>query len=221
MSHQLDLKETQRRTLRLLHYEDGLWDIMLGFTFFLLSLYPVTRRLLGPAWNLLLFLGALGLLTLGLAAARAALSTPRVGVVKMRRTPALKLALLVTAGLVLATLALVVITLLWGPPIPRIAGSGLPQWINDLTVDIIVALAMVGLFSLLAYLFGVARLYLYGWLLGVGSLASTALQLYAGYTFNLPLAVAAGIITLIGVALLVRFLRKYPIPTQGAENGRA
>jgi hypothetical protein len=221
MSDLIDLNEARRRTLRLLQYEDGLWDMMLGLTFLLLSLYPVTRRLLGPAWNLLLFLAALAALTAGLAAARAFLSAPRVGVVKMRRTPALKVALIATAALVLATLALVVATLLFGPPIPAFNWSGLPGWVGDLTVDIVVALAVVGLFSLLAYLFGVARLYAYGWLLGVGNLASTALRFYAGYTFNLPLAVAAGIILLVGATLFVRFLRKYPIPTQGAENGKA
>ena len=164
---------------------------------------------------------ASSLLLIGLTVARASFSSPRIGVVKMRRTPALKIALIVTAGLVLATLALVIVTLLFGPPIPAISWVGLPQWINDLTVDIVVALAIVGLFSLLAYLFGVARLYVYGWLLGGGGLASTALQKYAGFTFNLPLAVAAGIIVAVGVTLFVRFLRKYPVPAQGAENGNA
>jgi hypothetical protein len=36
----------------------------------------------------------------------------------------------------------------------------------------------------------------------------------AGWTFNIPIAIAAGIILLTGFVLLLRFLRKYPIRTQ-------
>ena len=64
--------------------------------------------------------------------------------------------------------------------------------------------------SVRGYRFGVVRLFLCGWLIGLGNLASTALALYLGTPFNLPLAVASVIILLTGVALLTRFLRRYP-----------
>lgn len=75
-----------------------------------------------------------------------------------------------------------------------------------------VMFVVVVVFSLIGYLFGVARLYLYGWLLGVGDLASTALNQARGLPFNLPMVISAGIILAIGVVLLVRFVRKYTIP---------
>ncbi len=52
-------RQVQKRTVRLLSYEDGLWDLLLGTVFLLLAIYPITRARLGPAWNLALFVGLL------------------------------------------------------------------------------------------------------------------------------------------------------------------
>ena len=83
-------------------------------------------------------------------------------------------------------------------------------------VELIVVLVMGGLFSTMGYLFGVTRLYFYGWMLGLANLASIYMEHNAGWAFLIPLAIAAGIILLIGFVLLVRFLRKYPLRVEGA-----
>ncbi len=83
-------------------------------------------------------------------------------------------------------------------------------------MELIVLLALGGLFSAMGYLFGVTRLYFYGWMLGLAYLASIYMEHNAGWTFQIPLAIAAGIILLIGFVLLVRFLRKYPLRTEGS-----
>lgn len=221
MQHPLTSREAQKRTARLVNYEDGLWDILLGLIFLALSLYPVTRRIFGPEVNLGLFLLLLACLVAGLTLVRRSVSVPRIGLVKMRRTPqqaALTAALVV---LVLLTLGLVVMTLLSPGWIPNLRFANLPTWVDELKVDIAVTFVVVAVFSAMAYLFGVVRVYFYGWLIGLGNLASTALMLYAGFTFNLPLAVASGIIFAIGVWLLVRFVHKYPVTEMEGENGRA
>ena len=56
----------------------------------------------------------------------------------------------------------------------------------------IVVLAMGGLFSAMGYLFGVKRLYFYGWMLGLANLASVYMSHKAGWTFMIPMALAAG-----------------------------
>jgi len=216
MRQQISLGEIRRRSLRLLHYEDGLWDILLGSVFLMLSIYPITRRLLGPTWNLFLFLALLAILVASQLYARRVFSAPRIGVAKMRRTPTTTVMLVITVVLCLATLALVLATHFLSPALQEPRWGALPGWVSDLDVDIIISLVIVGIFSLMGYLFGVPRMYLYGWLVGAGTLASTALELYAGYSFNLPLAIAAGIIMLVGATLFVRFLRKYSIPTAQA-----
>jgi hypothetical protein len=67
------------------------------------------------------------------------------------------------------------------------------------------------LFSALGYLFNVPRLYLYGWLLGGANLLAVIMYRGTPEGFNLPLGIAAGVILLIGAALLVRMLRRYPV----------
>ena len=87
--------------------------------------------------------------------------------------------------------------------------------VKSYLVEILVLLGLVALFSAMGYLYGVPRLFLYGWLLGGANLASVILYRGVPEGFNLPLAIAAGVILLIGAYLLVRMLRKYPV--RGAE----
>lgn len=203
------LSEANKRTVRLLSYEDGLWDLLLGVVFLLLAIYPLTRARLGPGWNLTLFLGLLLLAAAIFTALRRKISTPRLGYVQARVTPERKLILATTIALVALTAGLVILTLVnpaWlGGPAPA------PAKVWSYRVEILVLLALIVLFSLMGYRFGVPRLYLYGWLLGGANLASVILYRGAPEGFNWPLAAAAGIILLTGAALLVRMLRKYPV----------
>ena len=60
MSEQNLFKQVEQRTIQLINFEDGLWDLMLGLIFMALAVYPLTRQWLGPEWNLVLFLVVLG-----------------------------------------------------------------------------------------------------------------------------------------------------------------
>jgi hypothetical protein len=216
MSDIPSLDDVRKRTARLLSYEDGLWDLLLGTIFMLLAVYPITRARLGPAWNMVLFVGLLLLATGIFFVLRRRISTPRLGYVRARYTPALKGILAVTLALVALTAGLVILTLVnpaWlGGPGPEVSLLNMKSYL----VEILVLLALVVLFSAMGYLFGVPRLFLYGWLLGGANLAAVILYRGAPEGFNLPLAVAAGVILLIGAYLLVRMLRKYP--AQSAET---
>jgi hypothetical protein len=216
MSEITNLQNIQRRIYQLMTFEDGLWDLLLGTIFMLLAFYPVTRARLGPEWNLVLFISLLALVVVAQLAIQHFVSRPRVGYAKMRRTPKLGLLAVFTLMLVLVTIGLVTLTFFgWA------AGSAasLPEEISNgrsYTVELIVMLVMGCLFAVMGYLFGVVRLYFYGWMIGFANLASVYMEHTAGWTFFLPLAVAAGIIILIGLVLLVRFLRKYPLRTEGS-----
>jgi hypothetical protein len=215
MSDIPSLGDVQKRTTRLLTYEDGFWDLLLGTMFMMLAVYPITRARLGSAGNLVLFVGLL-LLVMGVfSVLRRRISTPRLGHVRARSTSAHKLILTVTIALVALTAGLVILTLVnpaWlGGPAPEVTLVNVKSYL----VEILVLLALVGLFSAMGYLFGVPRLFLYGWLLGGANLISVILYRGAPAGFNLPLAVAAGVILLVGAYLLVRMLRKYP--AQSAE----
>jgi uncharacterized membrane protein len=214
MSKQNPFKEVEQRTIQLINFEDGLWDLMLGVIFMALAVYPLTRQWLGPEWNLVLFVVLLGVVVFVQQLLRRRLSGPRIGRVVPRRTPKLRLVLIVLVLMVASTLVLVLVTLLQ----PAGSGSTLETrtgGVRSYTMEYIVLLSLVALFSLMAYLFSVPRLYLYGWLLGLGNLGSVILSHQAGWIFNLPLAVAAGIILIVGVVLLTDFLRRYPVHQEG------
>jgi hypothetical protein len=211
MSGPYDFRQIQRRTYQLMTFEDGLWDLLLGIIFMFLAIYPLTRQLLGPVWNLILFLSLLALLVLLQLVVRRLVSEPRIGYVRPRRSPKLRLLGIITVVMVLATFGLVVLTLLspGSGPTSSIQAEAPPG--RSYIVELITLLVMGALFSAMGYLFGVTRLYFYGWMLGLANLASVYMEHNAGWVFNLPMAIAAGIILLIGFVLLIRFFRKYPL----------
>lgn len=216
MSEITDFRKIQQRTQRLFSFEDGLWDLLLGMIFMSLAIYPVTRELLGPEWNIVLFLGVLAILVVGQLAIRRAVSIPRLGYARPNRSPKMKLLLVFTVMMVLITFALVLVTLLSPAVEPAVDGMTTAATSRSYLVEWIVILVMGGLFSAIAYIFGVARVYAYGWMLGLANLVSVYMEHNAGWTFQLPSAIAAGVILAVGIAYLTRFLRKYPLSTQEA-----
>ena len=134
-----------------------------------------------------------------------------MGMVKLNRGP---LSTVARITLFVVTLSLVIATLFMTHTVEQPALAGAAAWRSRLVGDIFFAALIIGCFTLFAHFTGVPRLYLYGWLIGLGNLASAALMLYAGSTFNWPLALAGLIIVLIGANLFRRFMRRYPIPNQ-------
>jgi hypothetical protein len=216
MSEMTDLHQIQKRIYQMMNFEDGLWDLLLGTIFIFLAIYPITRELLGPEWNIVLFLGCLVLLAIGQVALRYFISLPRIGYVRPRPSPKLRLLAIFTVIMVMLTFSLLMVTL-FGPG-SEAAPSATAEISTErgYTVELIALLVIGGLFSALGYFFGVSRLYFYGWLIGLANLASVYMTHNAGWSFNIPLAIVAGMILLIGFVLLGRFLRKYPIRTQEA-----
>jgi len=216
MSEITDFRQIQRRVYQLTTFEDGLWDLLLGMIFMSLAIYPVTRELLGPIWNIVLFLSLLALMVGGQLVVRHFVSGLRIGYVRSRRSPKLRLLLIFTVLMVLLTFGLLALTL-FGPgseSTPSVPAGTSPG--RGYMVEYIVLLALGVLFSAMGYMFGVTRLYFYGWMLGLANLVSIYMEHNAGWTFQIPMAIAAGIILLIGFVLLVRFLRKYPVRAEGS-----
>ncbi|MGA9190502.1 MAG: hypothetical protein WBZ24_02095 [Anaerolineales bacterium] len=213
MSDAPKIQDIQRRTRRLMTYEDGSWDLLLGTIFVLLSVYPITRARLGPSWNLVLFISLL-LVASGIQMfLKWKFALPRLGYAKGIRSPKLKALFVVTIGVVILTFGVVVLTLRDSSWLGALVPSSGPIWLRRFMVDILVVPVMVGIFSTLGYLFGVARLYLYGWLLGIGNLTAAIIYDGAPEGFNVPLGLAAGTILVIGATLVVRFVRNYPVRT--------
>ncbi|MCX6095147.1 MAG: hypothetical protein NT125_00230 [Candidatus Bipolaricaulota bacterium] len=147
MPEMIDVGEVRKRAVRLLRFKDGLWDILLGSVFLLMSVYPLTRELLGPTWNALAFGLVLIVLLLGAAWARVALVIPRRGVAKPRPSTTRTITLVFRVTLVLALLTVVLWTLFATSVLPRPPWGKAPGWVHTLAPDILVATLFVLIFS--------------------------------------------------------------------------
>jgi hypothetical protein len=201
----------QRRIIQLVNFEDGLWDIMLGLIFLALGVFPLTRKWLGPSLNFGLYLAFLAIVVILLQLARKSISAPRIGIVKNLRSKAKIAIITILVCFVFLTLALVVITHISSRSSPALTEVNSIQTESDYSADIILGVVVIVIFSLIGFAFGIRRSHLYGVLIGGGNLVSTFLRHEYGYSYNLPLVLAALTIILIGAYLLLRFVRNYPV----------
>ena len=217
MSQLFTPKKAERKIYQLAIFQDGIWDIQIGGMLMLFSFYPITRRLLGVGWNIFLILGLLAVLLIVGATLKRTVSTPRMGLVKFGQKQKSKLLTmrLIIFAIFLASSALAIALIVkafqgpnWGP--------NTPEWLQMLDMDIVFGLVVVAIFSLVSAVFRMWRPFIYGLLWGASLVASGALTVYGGPEFNYPFAIAGGIILVIGLGLLLRFVRTYPIPSEGA-----
>lgn len=194
MPNSIDLTEIEKKTY-LSYHQDGLTDIAAGVfitgfgldmvlnssIFFMISLLPIVLIL--PLRKLITY--------------------PRIGQIEFspeRRRKiskgmlALVMALALSAGLgVIAFLA--------------VSGelAGLEEWFDRYTLLLLGAI-MAGVLALVAFVFQIARFYLYAiiefgaWLLGD----------LLGIDPGIPLGIAGAIVLLVGIGLLIRFLIENP-----------
>jgi hypothetical protein len=202
MSFDIDMKEIERKAY-LSYHEDGLIDIAIGFVFLGWGL----SLAVGPA-GLITLLGpiALGIWYVG----KRFLTVPRAGVIR----PSQKMAHRMRNGAI-AMLVLGAITLI-GILLGTMNGS---NGLADYTLGILGLVIAAGL-CVIAYLLNANRLYVYAVLLFVAFAGGQALNdAIAGLdSFIISVIAAGALILLSGVVMLLRFLRKYPLPVMEAES---
>jgi len=190
-------------------FEDGLWDLYLGALFLNVVVW-MTSGHLGYAWGDtgVTSIAVLILVLLAFQTAKKRITAPRLGYfeIQKKRTSKYRLAAVLSAGI---TAALVVMTIL------RVGGlfkGGVPF---VLVLFGILALKGVVLFSLGAHFWGLERFYVYAMLLLAGFLGSEVLVatqgIDRGWDIVGMLGLPAIVMLPVGVTLLVRFLRKYPL----------
>ena len=211
MSGVLDLKNLEKRAVRST-YQDGLLDIQMGGIVASMAAWSYFDRSEGfPILALIIFL--LGVLASQLIfwAGKKYISAPRLGQVKfgpqrLRRGRELAMVL---AGIVLVQGIIVLSTLLlWERP----AIAGTDRDLERLMVAATGALFVGPGVCLIAYFRDFPRGYYIAFILSLG--------VFAMIWFNQPIyMIAAGLLVIIpGVILLMRFLRKYPLPPQESSH---
>ena len=197
MTQDVDLKQIERKAYTS-YFHDGLWDIYGGFILLGLGLAMLTDQ----SWWLALML--LSMLALW---ARKRITYPRMGYVRFspQREARTKRSRIIASMVLTATMLLGVILF------ALVSTNGLPQWLDAWLADyFLVAFAvMVGaIIAVGAFMVGVTRFYAYAVLVFAAFAAAQLFDTSAG----LPVTIAAGVIVLCGLVVLIRFLRKYPLP---------
>lgn len=188
MAYAMNLKQIERKAW-VSHFEDGLWDIALA----MFMLTPAIRTFTDNVWFTLLFAVA----PLVLIGGKRFITTPRIGRVKFgRERKDRQRRILIAFGLtILITHAALVIVL--GVLNPS------ETWMRVVTIG----LCLGAILGLVAYLLDIPRLYGYFLLLLTGWVLWEA---FGDPTGPIWLALSGGVVLTIGIALLLRFLHKYP-----------
>lgn len=196
MNQNINLKEIERKAWTS-YFQDGLFDIFLSI--FMLTM--AIRALTDNVWFIFMVLVAVLVVPLG----KRFITIPRIGLVKFGPARKARLWKLRAVGGI-AFLAMLVVLLL------ILSGSNLPS------KEIRAAIQGIGLtllFCLMAYFWDFRRLYVYGMFYAIGMVLWEMLGDPVG-----PIAflVSGSVTLLIGIALFVSFLRKYPKPKEEVYN---
>lgn len=194
-------------------FEDGLWDMALGLLFLnALSGSVMARWGVPPTWQVGLSIAVMLAILWGTKAAKLAITAPRMGTFRIEAArrkplrPVLIVSAAITVGLVMFTIAS--------------RGGAFAEGVPTVMIILgAVALKFIVLFSLAAWYFGVSRFYLYGWLVGWSFLGTEYLlnttQLTRGTSQLLSFVLCCSLMVVIGAALLMRFLARYPVVEDG------
>lgn len=196
MSYELDMKEIERRAY-MSYGEDGLVDIAIGSVILLWGVFLVTE----PSG----LIGLLGILALGIwYLGKRFITIPRIGSIQPSQKMERKQRNLAIALLILGVIA-------FGGAAIGVMIVGRP--LMDYALSILGLVIAAGV-CVLAYLVNANRLYVYAVLLFGAFTAGEILSktITSVDAFALSVIFAGSLILLSGLVVLVRFLRKYPVP---------
>jgi len=216
MSEQtIDLKKLERKVWTSF-YEDGIWDIYLGL---LLSAIAVgaffTDAGLTENYSIFGHAGILVVAVLFLWLGKRFITVPRLGTVvfgpggRARLTKA-QILLAISCITGLAAFLLIAST---------VGNAAARQPVMDYIVPLFWIVNMLVLFSLAAYFLNYRRLYIIGFLYAIAVPADKIMrQLFRVDLSVVAFGVPAMIILIMGVVVLVRFLRKYSTPSEDLSS---
>lgn len=198
------MKDSELRTIErkvyMSFFEDGVWDIFLGLFILAWGISILTEAAYLPGVS---FIG----IYFAMWGIKKWLTYPRIGYVKFsstsRRRITARFLILLTTTLLLGLLAAV----LWG------IGTR-PQWLADYFPLIFNGMLAV-IVCLVAYWARVNRFYLHAALIFLGAV----FHLWLGIQWEFGFIGAGGIIVIIGLGFLIRFLRKYPMVAHEGKYG--
>jgi len=206
MTEQINLKEIEKKAWTS-YFQDGLWDILLGLILLNFGIAPFIEEITGVNY-LVGYIIILFLAEIIFFAGKKYITIPRMGKVKfsnIRRTKRLKVSIVLGISVLLGFIIFLLTVTKNIPVISEIPLGALVFGINAIIV-----------FSAMAYLLDFPRLYLYGIFFAASIVLVEFSYNYVGANYDnlIGFGLFGGIITIIGLAYLYRFLKKYPLPNQ-------
>lgn len=199
MTKRDSLKLTERRAYRSYH-NDGVFDVFFGFVFMVFAWMPIAVEVGVPTAHLYLLL-VLAVPVVWLV--RRHVTIPRIGLVEFAEKRRAKKWMLAASSIVVLFLIL---------PLIVATGSG----VDEIVVAPIIALII----CLAGYFLDYPRMYIYGALLACGIVQSRFLVGFVGSPLSslISLGIPGMGIMIYGIALLYKFLVRYPRPGENNVN---
>ena len=196
-------------------FQDGIWDIFLGSTLMTLAICALlSNRGMpeGRQMTVLIVLQAAALVFF--IVGKKCITVPRMGFVKFgpQRKSKIRKSRTVLLASVVAGVAVFLVALL----AMRGSSAGRPRLMIFLPLAWMVNAIVV--FSLLAYYLDCTRLYAYGVLFAMPVPLDMAIKKFAGVNLSpVTLAIPATVMLVVGMVLLLGFLRQYPRSVEEAD----
>ena len=209
----ITLKALEKKAWKTTH-EDGFIDIIIGTLLVSFAIMPFVENLIGR-WYILIavpvpVLFAVCLIYYG----KRHITTPRIGIAKFgaKRQADHK------TSVKLSILSLIMLVVL-------VSLTALSQFkpisvnISGFKVPLAMAVGVVALLSVKAWLLGIPRLTTYGFILGGGVLSVEILRDMVGRPWHnvISWGIPGLCILFYGIRMLVTFMNKYPLPSEGNE----
>jgi hypothetical protein len=198
MVEDISLKEIQRKVY-MTFFQDGLWDIFLGLFILGWGLTILTELPYLPGiFFIFIYFTIWGI--------KKWLTYPRIGYVRFSAKSRRRITTRFLILGVVVLLAGVMAGLVWGI-------GARPQWLADY-FPLIFNGMLAAIVCFVAYWARVNRFYLYAALIFLGAV----FHMWLGIRWEFGFIGAGGIIVLIGVAILIMFIHKYPKMVEEPQN---
>lgn len=197
-----DLKSLQRN-VNLLYFEDGLWDMIIGFTLVAFGIGSATYDYLPNPMNSILgpLLWVLGFI--GFLLGKRYVTQTRIGIIKHKTKKRKRLGLIIgiTVFFVLLTIVAVILTVLG---ILTFKGMGIGT-------AFIFGLIPITIFSGVAIALNYNKIFIHATLFGIALFTKEMLSIYNYSLYGDFIMISCGmVIIIIGTVYFIKFLKKYP-----------
>lgn len=208
----ISLKELERKAFRSV-FQDGLWDIFIGFLFTQFAIAPILSvRGFGDFWSSAALFPVYMIVLAFVMVLKKYVVAPRLGMVQFSQKRKSKF-----KKLIFMTNIILVIGIIAGAFFVDLSHLKI-KWLFPATFSLIL---LIG-FSVAAYLLDLARYYVYGAMNSLAVIVGELLYQFAGashHGFPMAFGVTSIIMIVTGIILLIKFIRKHPKPSEDLNMG--